>query len=770
MFDLDRESPATGPEPARPSPLSGFDDPRVVAALEEYLRHRRAGRVPRREEFLGRHGEIAGVLAECIDGLEFIRSAADESASSPGEGTPADGVRPATLLGDFRVVREIGRGGMGVVYEAEQLSLGRRVALKILPSAAALDPRQRQRFQIESQAAALLHHEHIVPIFSVGCDRGVHFLAMQLIVGRSLADLIADRRQRGGPIEAGPGRGALDPASPDSRAEIRQYVRTVAGLGLQAAEALGHAHGVGVLHRDIKPSNLLVDDKLHLWVADFGLARIQDDPGPTRTGDVLGTLRFASPEQVRGDRDGIDSRGDIYSLGVTLYEALTLRAAFDAENRQELLHRILNEEAVAPRKIDPLIPRDLETVVLKAMTREPSKRYGSAQELAADLRRFLDDRPVLARRPSPTERATMWARRHRPLVGSTAAVLALALVVGSTLVWRAKARTDAALASLGASKTETDRALASLREARVRERIGFESTFAAMDQLIHPLIVGHRLAGRPPTDEERRVYRSALAFYDRVAGLFAADSGQRELAAKALRRAGLYRMTLGDARADRDYRRAIGLYEGLAAEDGSRIWLRTGLIDTLREYARELEGLGRTGDAGDSLDRALAVAEGLLGEPSARLPCFSKALVEPFDGLARSLLDGSPGRRDDPALAVRLARWAVECDPAHGPFHTTLGLAHYRAGEWTSAAEAIGTSMQLQSGGGPEDWLILAMVHHRRNQPESAQRRYAQALDWLARNPDRARADADVSQLRAEAETLLSAAPTRLGSTTTSLR
>ena len=455
---------------------------------------------------------------------------------------------------------------------------------------------------------------------------------------------------------------------------------------------------------------------------------------------------------------------------MTLYEALTLRPAFDSDNRQELLHRILNGEAAAPRKVDPLIPRDLETIVLKSMTREPSKRYGSAEELAADLKRFLENRPILARRPNPVELATMWARRHRPLVASTAAVVALALVVGSTLVWRAKVRTDAALASLGASKKQTDEALTSLRESAVRERIGFESTFVAMDQMLHPRLVGHRLAGRPPSDEDRQAYRSAVAFYERVAGLFADASGQGELVAKALRRAGLYRMILGDARADRDYRRALDVYEALAAKQPSWIWLRTGLIDTLREYARELEGAGRSGESGDSLDRALVVAEDLLGEKSARLPCFSKALVDQFDGLARSLLDGSPGRRDNPSLAVRLARWAVECDPQNGPFHTTLGLAHYRAGDWTSAAEAIG-----DIDAAPERRRPRRLAHPGDGPPSPESARagpaaLAQALDWLARNRDRARVDTEISRLRAEAETLLSAAPTRLGSTTTSLR
>ncbi len=324
-----------------------------------------AGRQPARDEFLGRHGAIAGVLAECMAGLEIVHSAVYGDGVAPGIAAEW-GAAPPAELGDFRMVREIGRGGMGVVYEAEQVSLGRRVALKILPGTSALDPRQRQRFRIESQAAAMLQHENIVPVFSVGSDRGVEFLAMPLIAGRSLAEVLTHHRHPLGsapPGDASSVRAAepaappgLDPEGLGAPAGSRPYFRAVARLGLQAAQALDHAHALGVLHRDIKPSNLLVSGPLHLWVTDFGLARILDDPGPTRTGDVLGTLRYASPEQVRGDRETVDGRTDLYGLGVTLYELLTLRPAFDAPGREELLHRILASDSVPPRRLEPALP------------------------------------------------------------------------------------------------------------------------------------------------------------------------------------------------------------------------------------------------------------------------------------------------------------------------------------------------------------------------------------------------------------------------------
>jgi serine/threonine protein kinase len=179
----------------------------------------------------------------------------------------------------------------------------------------------------------------------------------------------------------------------------------VAELGVQAAEALDHAHGLGVIHRDIKPANLMLDAASRLWISDFGLARLQDDAGLTMTGDLLSTLRYMSPEQALARRGYLDHRTDIYSLGATLYELLTLQPAIDGQDRQEVLRKIAQDEPVPPRRHNPAIPRELETILLKAMNKEPGDRYATAQELADDLRRFLEDKPIRARRPTLWERA-----------------------------------------------------------------------------------------------------------------------------------------------------------------------------------------------------------------------------------------------------------------------------------------------------------------------------------------------------------------------------
>ena len=345
---------------ASKAPLPSPDDPRVVKALEEYSAALNAGMRPDRYEFQARYPEVATALGECLEGLEFVRAAApllqgDVWGRTPATSAAADECYPGGPLGDYRIVREIGRGGMGVVYEAVQISLVRRVALKVLPFAATLDAKHLQRFKNESLAAAQLHHQNIVPVFGVGCERGVHYYAMQFIDGQTLAAMIAGLRRLSGldgkdvavaPTVAAPLIGALtsgrwqppnqDPSRsqtesahtriatgseaggtsrgsdaaaataasaplPTDRSHLTSpaYFRTAANLGVQAALALEHAHQLGIVHRDIKPANLLVDGRENLWITDFGLAHCQSQAGLTMTGDLLGTLRYMRPREYR---------------------------------------------------------------------------------------------------------------------------------------------------------------------------------------------------------------------------------------------------------------------------------------------------------------------------------------------------------------------------------------------------------------------------------------------------------------------------------------
>jgi eukaryotic-like serine/threonine-protein kinase len=349
-----------------------------------------------------------------------------DSGNEAGSGPSRTSVEPRGDLGDFRTIRVIGRGGMGVVYEAVQISLNRRVALKVLPMTSADEPRKLKRFQIEAQAAALLNHPHIVPVYLVGAEKGAHFYAMQLIEGRTLAEVITEFRRERGTTGEPTASNASGPSA-----------RFAADLGRQAARALDHAHEQGILHRDVKPSNLLIESSGWLWVADFGLARIAVEADQTSTGVVMGTLRYMSPEQITGSRRVVDHRADVYSLGATLYELIMLRPAFDHIDHVELIMKIARDEPRRPRAIDPAIPRDLETIVLKAMAKDPSARYTTAGELADDLGRFLERRPILARQPGAIDRAAKWMRRHKPAVVATGLFLLMAVIgLGGFVLWR----------------------------------------------------------------------------------------------------------------------------------------------------------------------------------------------------------------------------------------------------------------------------------------------------------------------------------------------
>jgi WD40 repeat protein/serine/threonine protein kinase len=427
--------------------------------LEEFADRLEAGEAPDVEAFAAAHPEQAEQLRRVLPTM-LVLADLGRSASAGGAAPPSagGGSEPTPgVLGDFRIVREVGRGGMGVVYEAEQVSLGRRVALKVLPFAATMDPRHLQRFHNEARAAAGLHHTNIVPVYGVGCERGVHYYAMQFIDGRTLADVIA--QPQGVPsadvpttaeTPAAASAPTVPPAAQATSAAPRDaaYFRQVAEWGVQAAEALDCAHQMGVVHRDVKPANLLVDAAGRLWVTDFGLAQVQSDTRLTMTGDLVGTLRYMSPEQALAKRVVIDHRTDIYSLGATLYELLTLQPAFTGSDRQELLRQIAFEEPRRLRRINKAVPAELEVIVLKATEKNPADRYATAKDLADDLRRWREDRPIKARRPSRTQRVRKWARRNPALLWAAiiaGLVILTASAVSTAAIWQKQTETQGAL-------------------------------------------------------------------------------------------------------------------------------------------------------------------------------------------------------------------------------------------------------------------------------------------------------------------------------------
>ncbi len=442
--------------------------------LAGYLAARSAGEDPDPRRFAAGDPEHAAEFLEALAALEELDHTLDDQPRRE-------------RVGDYRLVREVGRGGMGIVYEAEQVALKRRVALKVLPIAGMLDERQVRRFEAEARAAARLNHPHIVPVFAVGVDRGLHYYAMQFVDGMSLAVLLrtvqhdrrddtdATLRQLQRFVGERPGGTPASITDANRGATGRIWMELAARWIAEAAEALAHSHDEGVLHRDLKPGNLLIDSSGHLWVSDFGLAHVfAHDTRLTVSGEFLGTLAYSSPEQVAGRSGMVDGRSDVYSLGVTLYQLLTLELPFTSKERSALLRQILDSEPVRPRRLDPTIPLDLETIVLKAMAKEPCDRYQTAGALAGDLRAFLADQPIRARPLTRAQRTWRWCRRN-PGLALTSVFAAVAVVVGAVVAWSARVamqqRDVARMAAVRADvATEQARARAALRSGTIGQR------------------------------------------------------------------------------------------------------------------------------------------------------------------------------------------------------------------------------------------------------------------------------------------------------------
>src|SRR5262245_49261184 len=364
--------------------------------------------------------------------------------------SPLDDSMAGKRLGDFEIVRELGRGGMGVVYESVQTTLGRRVALKVLGTRLGLTAKALDRFRREAAAAARLHHTNIVPVYATGEECGIHFYAMELIDGTGLDVVIARSRTQTPASE--PASWMVDLSSTAARARVESHTSSpgvksatvspeggfdrIASMIADVADALHHAHENGVTHRDIKPSNLLLSSDGRLSIADFGLARMLEEPGMTTTGEFVGTPAYMSPEQVTAGYVPVDHRTDVYSLGATLYELLTLRPPFEAEGRDRLLAMLTQKEPASPRRLNPKVPPDLEAICLSCLDKDPDRRYASAKDLADDLRRYLNRFETLAKRAGPLCRLRNWLRPH-PELATAGVVVLLALGAAGVFAWNA---------------------------------------------------------------------------------------------------------------------------------------------------------------------------------------------------------------------------------------------------------------------------------------------------------------------------------------------
>jgi serine/threonine protein kinase len=722
----------------------------VAEIVDAFMAQLAKGEQPSVEDYARRHPAIADVLRKVLPALQVLE---------PPTGPFEDGA-PLTVgvLGDFRILRELGRGGMGVVYEAEQVSLCRRVALKVLPFAATMDPRHLQRFQNEALAAASLEHPHIVPVYGVGCERGVHYYAMKFIDGQSLAEVIDELKNakemnhRGTETTERNQKTAMSSLCSLCLCGSKDFFKTIAELGIQAAEALEHAHSVGIVHRDIKPANLMIDGQGKLWITDFGLARTASDAGLTMTGDVLGTLRYMSPEQAMAKHGLVDHRTDVYSLGVTLYELLTRKPAVDGRDREQILNAITLEDSQPPRSVDASIPRDLETIVLKAMAKTPSERYATARELADDLRRFQEARPIQARRPTLIHRTVKWGRRHRTLVWMTTIFLALlsaGLAISVFLIWREHGVTKAALVEAQTNYTRAE-------GQRRRAENNFRQAFWAVEDLLKPFEPGHNL--QPLTLAEVKRFQTAECL--RLLAVLSEDASD-EPAARLQRGVAyihtgrVYQVQGDHEKAQKAFRQGIEIFDRLVQDFPDESAYPSELGQAWGILAEDLYRAGNPRLGNDYFCHALSIyREAVRNHPAdPDLPWW----------LARALCGWLDPKLRNFTEAVELAQKAVQLAPDHPRSWMILGIAYYRTGQWAAAVNALQENLQrtpawpggLTTRGRPaiEALLFLAMAQWQCGKHEEASKTYGIAIGIM--EMDFSARDLEERAARAEAAALL---------------
>lgn len=610
MTTANTSEPTANPLPSEPETID--------EVVEEFLARLRGGHQPTVNEYASRFPGLADELAELLPTIAAMEQLGTEEKAGRQMARLAGAAQGTGVerLGDFRIIREIGRGGMGVVYEAEQESLGRHVAVKVMSADLAASPADRERFQREAEAAARLYHTNIVPVFGVGQHGELPYYVMQFVDGVGLDTVLREAtstqrtEEQREPVDTALREAAerlfgVDAGPPES--STRKW-RNVADLGLQVARALDHAHRQGVVHRDIKPSNLLLDSEGRVWVTDFGLARHETADRVTRTGALVGTFRYMAPEQFSGSAD---PRSDVHALGLTLYELLTLSLPFTSDDHGEMVKQKTASELPSPRRVNPVIPRDLATIADKACALRPEHRYQTAAALAEDFELFLDDRPIRARHVTPVERFWRWGRRN-PLVASlallavvlTVAVAAVA-TVGYAETRRALGQADrnALLAGENLEKAvaAAERAELEWRRAETNIDLAFEAFEQIMDDIAArgmprslSLDVAEGVQPAPVTAADAELLHALLGFFDRFAAHNRHDV--REETATVYRRMGDIRGRLGHSdEAVEAYEKALTIYRQVAdgTDDPAEVLLAIAETFNAIGLAKSWEGSSR---------------------------------------------------------------------------------------------------------------------------------------------------------------------------------
>jgi serine/threonine-protein kinase len=566
---------------AVPASQPGEREQRLDEAIAQYLEAVDGGQRPDAEVWLARFPELGPELEQFFAGQDHVggllvalgpQPSADKSTAGTEPSPPAGACLP--YFGDYELVEEIARGGMGVVYRAQQKSLNRTVALKVILAGRLASAADRQRFHSEAEATANLDHPHIVPIHEIGEHDGQHYFTMKFIEGGSLA-------------QHGP--------------RFRHDAASTAQLLATVARAVHHAHQRGLLHRDLKPANILLDMQGQPHLTDFGLARrLGGEPGLTRTGIAVGTPSYMAPEQAAGPRMATTTAADVYSLGAILYELLTGVPPFRAEHPLETLRQVLEREPVRPRSIDTSVDRDLETICLKCLEKDPLRRYHSAAELAEDLERCLRGEPVRARRIGTVARLWRWCRRRPVSAGVSAALIVFVAVGTGAIVWQWQA-----------AEAHSRRA----EQERVRAEDAFRQAHQAVNDFCIKVSEGpmRDAAGLQPV--RRELLQSALAYYERFLNERGQDPAlRREMADTHYRVATITSLLGPKAQAVAAYNEALKVYQDLLPAEPASVSLRTSLAETHARIGVLQYETGRPTAALSSYQEAVRRYEELLTE------------------------------------------------------------------------------------------------------------------------------------------------------------
>jgi tetratricopeptide (TPR) repeat protein len=643
--------------------------------------------------------------------------------------TPATRSALPTVPG-YEILRELGRGGMGVVYEARQVGLDRIVALKMILAGDFAGHAERTRFQTEAEAIARLHHPNIVQVYEVGGHEGRPFLSLEFCAGGSLS-----RRLAGSPL-------------PPARA---------AALVESLSRAMDTAHRADVIHRDLKPANVLLvsgeaEDLALAKITDFGIAKKLDEAGQTHTGAVMGTPSYMAPEQAEGKK-GVGPPADIYALGAMLYECLTGRPPFKAATTYDTLRQVIAAEPVPPRQLNVKVPVDLETICLKCLHKEPPRRYASALELAEDLRRWLGGEPIHARPVGPLERLAKWAGRRPAVAALTAALVLVAAGGVGAVVWQWRiaeyrkgvAEENESVALIAQDEEAEARALAQrkAREADAR----FRQARDAVDKMLTG-VADERLAGVPQAEQVRReLLGEALAFYQGFLSEKADDPDLIRETARAHRRVGDIERLLGKhAEAEDAYRQALALLDGAA--DAAARSDRGKIYALLSEVQSER---GRPEQAEQSARSGLAERERLAAEfPDD--PRYRREVAEGYNDVGSRLAGLNQNEKAEQAHRRASKMWEglvekypTAREPRRGLARSRYSLANLLGGlKRRDEAEALYSlalvdyeAMVKEFPKAVEYRVQLARVHgqlagirERSGAPGEAEESYLQSIEW----------------------------------------